>query len=175
MDNHFDVIGSVLPKKDGIAKVTGKEVYASDVEIPDMMYAVVLRSTVAHAEIKSIDTSEAEAMGAVCLVPDDVPQVYYNERIVSIPEKTYRDRLVLPKKVRHYGEAIAAVAAETEEEAFAAMQKIKVEYEELPVYTDPLEALKPGAAPIYESVFLGENKLDVENNVACERNINVGI
>ncbi|MDW7730139.1 MAG: molybdopterin cofactor-binding domain-containing protein [Bacillota bacterium] len=175
MDNHFDVIGSVLPKKDGIAKVTGKEIYASDVELPDMMHAVVLRSTVAHAEIKSIDTSEAEAMGAICLVPDDVPQVYYNERIVSIPEKTYRDRLVLPRKVRHYGEAIAAVAAETEEEAFAAMQKIKVEYKELPFYTDPLEANKPGAAPIYESVFLGENKFDVVNNVACERNITVGI
>ena len=98
MDNHFDVIGSVLPKKDGIAKVTGKEVYASDVEIPDMMYAVVLRSTVAHAEIKSIDTSEAEAMGAVCLVPDDVPQVYYNERIVSIPEKPTVIALFSPEK-----------------------------------------------------------------------------
>lgn len=175
MDSQFDVISAVMPKKDGIAKVTGKEVYASDVALPDMMYAVVLRSTVAHANIKSIDTREAEAMGAICLVPDDIPEVYYNERIVSVPDKTFRDRLVLPKKVRHYGEAIAAVAAETEADAFKAMQKIKVEYEELPLYIDPAEANKPGASPIFESVFLGDNPFEVVNNVACERNITVGI
>lgn len=175
MEKNFDVVGIVLPKKDGVAKVTGKEVYASDITLPDMMYAVVLRSTVAHAEIKSIDTSEAEKMGAVCITPEDTPGHYYNERIVSIPSKTYRDRLVLPKKVRHYGEAIAAVAADTEEEAYAAMQKIKVEYQELPFYIEPEEAMKPDAEPLYDSVYLGDNDFPVINNVACERNISVGI
>jgi xanthine dehydrogenase molybdenum-binding subunit len=175
MERNFDVVGKVLPKKDGIAKVTGKEKYSSDIDLPDMMHAVVLRSTVAHAEIISIDTGEAEKMGAVCLVPDDVPKDYYNERIVSIPDKTYRDRLVLPRKVRHYGEAIAAVAADSEELAFAAMQKIKVEYKELPFYVSPEEAMQPGAAPIYETVFLGREQQPVINNVACERNITVGL
>jgi len=99
-----------------------------------------------------------------------------NERIVSIPDKTYRDRTVLPKdKVRHVGESIAACAAETEEEAFAALKKIKVEWGKKwePVVT--LDGAMDSKAPaIYDHVYLGEEKVDIKNNLACERNIVVG-
>ncbi|GAH63358.1 unnamed protein product, partial [marine sediment metagenome] len=111
----FEFIGKRFDIKN-IGKVTGEEVYSCDVNIPGQLCAVVLRSPYPHAEIKKIDYTEAEKMGAICIGSDDVPNTLYNERIVSIPDKTYRDRTVLPKdKVRHVGEAVAACAAETEE------------------------------------------------------------
>ncbi|MDN5344078.1 MAG: xanthine dehydrogenase molybdenum-binding subunit [Clostridia bacterium] len=170
----FQVIGKVLPRKDGIAKVCGQETYPSDVVVPHMLYGVTLRSPYPHAEILRVDTSAAEAMGAVCVTPDDVPEVIYNERTVSIPEKTYCDRRVLPRRARHVGEAIVAVAAETEEIAFKAMQAIKVEYKVLPPVLDLERAMAPGAPALYEEIYLGDQKIAVENNVACERIITVG-
>jgi len=110
----FKTVGKVARRKDGLAKVTGVEVYASDVELPYMFHARVLRSPHAHARIVSIDTSAAEKMGAVCLTPDDVPDIRYNERQVSVPVKTFRDRTVLPRVVRQVGEGVVAVAAQTE-------------------------------------------------------------
>ncbi|MEG1660944.1 MAG: hypothetical protein RR332_00370, partial [Clostridiales bacterium] len=118
------VIGKNTPRIDGPAKVSGTQQYASDIIIPGMMYAVTLRSPYPHAEILSIDTSEAEAMGAVCLTYGDIVPVVYNERSVSVPDATYRDRTVLPKKARHVGEPIAAVAADTEELAYKAMKTL---------------------------------------------------
>lgn len=80
--------------------------YASDIMIPGMLYSAVLRSPYPHAEILSIDTSEAEAMGAVCLTYQDIKPVVYNERSVSTPSGTYRDRTILPNKARHVGEPL---------------------------------------------------------------------
>ncbi|MDT8902612.1 xanthine dehydrogenase family protein molybdopterin-binding subunit [Anaeroselena agilis] len=171
---NFRVIGKVLPRKDAVAKVCGREAFASDVVIPNMLHAVTLRSPYPHADIVGIDTSAAEAMGAVCLVPDDVPDFIYNERTVSIPEKTYRDRRVLPRRARHVGEAIAAVAAETEELAFRALQALKVEYRVLPAVLDAEFAMSPAAAPLYEEVLLGDETVKVNSNIACERNIVIG-
>jgi xanthine dehydrogenase molybdenum-binding subunit len=170
----YRVIGKVHPRKDGIAKVCGQETYASDVVVANMLYAVTLRSPHPHAEIVSMDTSAAEAMGAVCITPDEVPDLIYNERTVSIPEKTYRDRRVLPRRVRNVGEAIAAVAAETEELAFRAMQSIKVEYKLLPAVLDMDQALAPGTTALYDEVFLGKERIEIANNIACARNIVVG-
>lgn len=170
----YRVIGKVLPRKDAVAKVCGKEVFASDVTVPNMLYAVTLRSPYPHADILSMDTTEAEAMGAVCITPDDVPDIIYNERTVSIPEKTYRDRRVLPRRVRHVGEAIAAVAAETEELAFRALRSIKVTYKELPPVLDAVTATTAEAAPLYEHIFLGNETIQVKQNIACERDIVIG-
>jgi len=72
------------------------------------------------------------------------------------------------------GEAVAAVAAETEELAEQAARAIKVEYDVLPVLTDPIEAMKPGAVPIYDTVLWGENEIEIERNIACDRSIEQG-
>lgn len=172
----FQVIGKVLQRKDGVAKVCGQETYPSDVVVPHMLYGVTLRSPYPHAEILSVDTSAAEAMGAVCVAPDApcIPNLIYNERIVSIPEKTYCDRRVLPLRARHVGEAIVGVAAETEELAFKAMQAVKVEYKVLPAVMDLDQAMSEGAQALYEDIYLGDQKLAVKNNVACERIITIG-
>lgn len=171
----FEFIGKRFDIKN-IGKVTGEEIYSCDVNIPGQLCAVVLRSPYPHAEIKKIDYTKAEKMGAICIGPNDVPDTLYNERIVSIPDKTYRDRTVLPKdKVRHVGEAVAACAAETEEEAFAALKKIKVEWGKK---WEPLinikEAMEANAPRIYDHVYLGEEKVDIKKNIACERDVEVG-
>ncbi len=167
----YYVIGKRTVRKDGVAKVTGREVFASDVSLPHMMQAVVVRSPYPHAEILSVDTSEAEKLGAVCLTYEDVPKVVYNERIVSIPEKTYRDRTVLASRVRHVGEAVAAVAAGTLEQALEAAATLKIEFAQLPAVLSVDEA---GKTSIYESVLLGDQELPVSGNVACTRTIAVG-
>ncbi len=170
----MSVIGKNTPRIDGPAKVSGKQQYASDIIIPGMMYAVTLRSPYPHAEILSIDTSEAEAMGAVCLTYEDIIPVIYNERSVSVPAATYRDRTVLPKKARHIGEPIAAVAADTEELAYKAMQALKVEYKVLDAVYEPEEAMKDGAPQLYDKIYFGDEEVIVKNNIGVVRNIDEG-
>ncbi len=165
----YHVLGKATRRKDGVARVTGQEKYTPDITLPRMLHGRVLSSPYAHARIKSVDASAAEAMGAVVLTWDDIPHVCYNERIITIPSVLHKDHFVLADKVRRMGEAVAAVAAETEALAEKAVRAIKVDYEVLPVLVDPFEAMKPGAEPIYDTVFWGPNEIAIENNVACER------
>ena len=168
------MIGVNTPRSDGAAKASGTMQYASDLIIPGMLYGACLRSPYPHAEIVSIDTSEAEAMGAVCLTYQDVPKTVYNERSVSTPSGTYRDRTILPWKARHVGEPIAAVAAETEELAFKALRALKVEYKVLPAVFEPEDALKDGAPQLYDTIYLDEQEIKVKNNIGVIRNIYEG-
>ena len=170
----YHTLGKTAPRKDGIAKVTGRERYTVDVSLPRMLHGRILSSPYAHARIKSIDVSEAKAMGAVVITFDDIPQVCYNERIITIPTVLHKDHYVLADKVRRMGEAVAAVAAETEALAEKAVRAIKVEYEVLPVLTDPIEAMKPGAEPIYSKVLWGDKEIEIENNIACAREVKEG-
>ncbi|MBU0595625.1 molybdopterin-dependent oxidoreductase, partial [Candidatus Bipolaricaulota bacterium] len=157
-----------------MARVTGAELYTTDISLPRMLHGRILSSPYAHAKIVSIDTSAAEAMGATVLTFADVPKVRYNERIITIPPVLHKDHYVLADKVRRMGEAVAAAAAETEELAERAVRAIRVEYEVLRPVLDPEEAMKPGAPAIYDKVLFGEDEIKIANNVACSRDISVG-
>lgn len=174
MQRSFNILGKVTPRKDGVARVTGQERYPSDVILPRMLYGRILSSPYAHARIKHIDASEAEAMGAVVITWDDVPHTRFNQRIITIPPVLHKDFTVLADKVRRMGEPVAAVAAKTEYLAEQAVRAIKVEYEPLPVLTDPFEAMKPGAIPIHETVLWGDKEIEIESNIACTREIEEG-
>ncbi len=170
----FKTIGDASWRKDGIAKVTGSEKYAPDISVDRMWYGRVLRSPHAHARIVSVDTSAAEALGAVCLTYADVPHTRYNERIVSTPPCLYRDRTVVADKARHVGEALVGVAAPTEALAEKALRLIKIEYEVLEVITTMDQARKDGADPIHDTVLLDGVDKPIVNNVAVRRTIDVG-
>ena len=170
----YHAVGKQAIRKDGFAKVTGQEIYTSDVTLPRMLHARVLRSAHPHARIAKIDPSAAERLGAVCLTFKDIPKIKYNERLVSIPRSTYKDRFMLAEKACHVGEAIAAVAAETEELAEKALGLIRVEYEPYPAVFDPLAALKPGAPVLHESIVVGDEERKIENNIAAAREIREG-
>jgi xanthine dehydrogenase molybdenum-binding subunit len=168
------IVGRVTPRKDGFARVTGQELYTVDLSLPRMLHGRILSSPYAHARVKSIDVSAAEAMGAVVITFDDIPKVRYNERIITIPKMLHRDHYVLADKVRRMGEAVAAVAAESEELAEQAVRTIRVEYEVLPVLIDPVQAMAPGAVPIYDTVLWGDEEIEITNNIACERHVDEG-
>jgi xanthine dehydrogenase molybdenum-binding subunit len=172
--SHFEILGKDSRRKNAVARVTGQEVYSVDVTLPRMLHGRVLVSPYAHARIGDIDTSRAEAMGAVVITFRDLPKVRYNERIITTPPVLHKDFYVLADRVRYRGEAVTAVAAETEELAEKAVRAIKVEYEPLPVLTDPLEALKLEAEPIYHTVLWGERAVDIETNIACQRDVEEG-
>jgi xanthine dehydrogenase molybdenum-binding subunit len=174
MSETFLNIGTDTRRKDGVSRVTGAEQYTCDLFLPGMWHAVTLRSPYPHADILSVDAREAEAMGAVVLTADDVPDAWYNERGVSVPDKTFRDRRVLPRKARQVGEAIVAVAAPTEELAFKALRALKVEYKILPPVLDAEEGMKSGSAALYDFIYFGREKVEIRSNIACEREIHVG-
>ena len=170
----YRVLGKDTIRKDGIAKVTGQEKYASDISFPNMLHARMLKSPHPHARVKSIDVSAAEALEAYTITFEEIPEVKYCPRLVSTPDSTYKDWRVLTGKPLYVGDPVAAVAAETEEEAQAALEVVKVEYETLDAVFDALESIEPGREPLHGEIILEDEVLKVENNVACELEIEEG-
>lgn len=143
------MIGQDIPIRDAAMKVTGELKYTADLEFSRMLHAKVLFSPVAHAKIKRIDTSQAEALAGVHAVVCylNAPDTAYNSCGEEIDgDKTER---IFDDTVRYVGDKVAAVAADTVKIAEQAVKLIQVEYEELPFYTDPKEALKEDAYPIH--------------------------
>ncbi|NDZ81834.1 molybdopterin-dependent oxidoreductase [Streptomyces sp. SID10853] len=141
-------IGESTLRPDGTLKVTGEFAYSSDMWHEDMLWGFTLRSTTAHAEIKSIDVSEALATSGVysVLTYDDLPTEVKNYGL------EIQDTPVLAHgKVRHHGEPVALVAADHPETARRAAAKIKIEYAELPVITDEASATGPDALLVHEA------------------------
>ncbi|MFG3198661.1 xanthine dehydrogenase family protein molybdopterin-binding subunit [Streptomyces sp. NPDC048208] len=140
-------IGASTLRPDGILKVTGEFAYSSDLWHEDMLWGHLLRSTLAHAEIVSVDTSEALAMPGVhaVLTYDDLPADVrtYGLEIQDTP-------VLAHGKVRHHGEPVAVVAADHPETARRAAAKIRIEYRELPVITDESSATAPDAVLVHE-------------------------
>ncbi|MDP6958730.1 MAG: molybdopterin-dependent oxidoreductase, partial [Planctomycetota bacterium] len=123
----YRVIGTPVRKVDGMSKCLGVDQYADDIFLPRMIYAKIHRSPVAHALIKSIDTSKAEAMPGVfaVLTGKEMPIPF---GILPISQD---EHALCFDKVRFIGDPVAAVAAVDEATAFDAMNAIEVEYEKL--------------------------------------------
>ncbi|QHC24795.1 xanthine dehydrogenase family protein molybdopterin-binding subunit [Streptomyces sp. GS7] len=140
-------IGASTLRPDGTLKVTGEFAYSSDMWHEDMLWGFTLRSTEAHAEIVSIDTSEALATSGVyaVLTYDDLPTDVKNYGL------EIQDTPVLAHgKVRHHGEPVALVAADHPETARRAAAKIRIEYRQLPLVTDEASATAEGAPLVHE-------------------------
>ncbi|MFI9645021.1 xanthine dehydrogenase family protein molybdopterin-binding subunit [Streptomyces sp. NPDC052040] len=141
-------IGESTLRPDGTLKVTGAFAYSSDMWHEDMLWGQILRSTVAHAEIVSIDTAEALATPGVYAVMtyDDLPTEvrHYGLEIQDTP-------VLAHGRVRHHGEPVAIVAADHPETARRAAARIRVEYRELPVITDEASATAPDAVLLHEN------------------------
>ena len=140
----FKYIGKDFPRPDAVDKVTGLSHYIDDLYLPGMLYAAILRPDYAHARIVSIETAEAEAMpGVVKVVTGEGCTIHYGDNIKDLTPMAV-------DRVRHIGEPVAAVIADTPWHARAALEKIKVTYDPLPVYTDAREAMKEEALLIHE-------------------------
>ncbi|MFQ5888945.1 MAG: xanthine dehydrogenase family protein molybdopterin-binding subunit [Gemmatimonadota bacterium] len=151
--DEFRVLGRRNRRTDGLAMSTGKEVYTDDIVLPGMLHGKILRSTEPHARIRSIDVSEAEALEGVhaVITGKDMPIPY------GIIPWTRDEHALALDRVRFVGDAVAAVAAVDEDTANAALDLIDVEYEPLPYYLDPEEALAHPENPIHQPGKPGRN------------------
>lgn len=170
------IFGGRYPRPQGVAKVMGVADYAEDYtqKISDDMIHLALKFTdYRHANLLSIDTSEAEKMPGVIKIftADDVDGG--NDRGSAFPhphsQGSFHCRSLAKDKVYRAGDVIAMVAADTREHAREAAKKIKVEYEPLPVYENYLESCRPDAVQIqdcpnafcYQPVLKGEKAEDI--------------
>ena len=135
-------VNQPIRKKDAMALVTGKPVYTDDIAPKACLVVKVLRSPHAHAEILEIKKDIAEKLpGIVCVLTyEDVPQKRFTMAGQTYPEPSPYDRLILDKRVRFVGDAVAIVAGETEKAVNQAMKVIKVKYDVLEPVLDFHEA-----------------------------------
>ena len=165
-------VGVPSPRIEGEEKVGGKALYAVDVMLPNLLWVKVLRSPIAHGRIKKIDSAEAQKLPEVkvILTGQDIAGTKIGKKIVDMP-------LLAEGVVRYIGEKVVAVAAETEEAAERAVDLIDVEYEELPVVADPLEAAGSRALLLHPQVaeYKGLlHKIEVPSNVFVHLTWNKG-
>ncbi len=145
-------IGRSIPRVDARAKVTGDAKYPGDLAMDGMLHASILFAGRPHARILRIDTEDAAALPGVAAIftARDVP---VNERGLQIPDQPVLCGPGSAKPgadiVRFVGDQVAVIVAETKSVASKARGLIRVEYENLPVITDPFEALEPGAFQIH--------------------------
>ena len=140
------VVGTRQPRIDAYERVSGTAVYPSDVVLPDMLYGAILRCPHPHARVKKVDLAAARSVpGVRAVLAGDSPEAdlrwYYTRQVFT--------RLFDPT-CRFEGEAVAAVAAETPQQAQDALRAIRVEYEVLPFLAEASQALAPDAPPIAE-------------------------
>ncbi len=136
MKNQF--VNKPVRKKDAMALVTGKPVYTDDIAPKDCLICKVLRSPIAHGIIEEINTAIAEKVpGVECILTyEDNPGGRFTMAGQTYPEPSPYDRLILDKRVRYVGDAVAIVAGDDEKAVDKALKLIKVKYREIPAILD---------------------------------------
>src|SRR5437868_4383074 len=150
--NVTSLIGASVPKPDALGKVTGATLYPADLVRADMLRAKIVFAQRPHARIRSIDASRALAHPGVVAVftAADVPHNAYG--LVDADQPAF-----CADKVRYVGDRVALVVAESVEAAEEGAKLVDVEYEDLPVVSDPRRALDPDTSLVQE--HLGTNLL----------------
>ena len=153
-------IGKSIKRVEDRRFITGKGKYTDDIILPGMTYAYLVRSPYAHAKINGVDTSAAKSMEGVVAVftgkdiaDSGVGGVPAGWQVDFKNGDTMREPphpLLVADKVRHPGDAVAIVIAETREIAKDAAEAVEVDYEELDAVTDAAEAMKEGAPQVHD-------------------------
>lgn len=146
------IVGSTVPRTDGIAKVKGLATYGDDIVMKDMLYGVCRYVDITSGTIESLDLSEAQNVPGVVRIAtwDDIP----GEKHIGVVIPDYPP--VIDREICFRGDVVALVAAETYEAACSAAEKIKITYQPAAPITSPREALLPEARLIHK---------DRENNI----------
>jgi carbon-monoxide dehydrogenase large subunit len=153
-------IGQGVPRFEDPRLVRGGGHYTDDVKLPGMAYAVVLRSPHGHARIKSLDVSAAKsAPGVLAVITGadwkaagfgDLPSHGGLKRRDGSPMFKPRYPVIAETRVRFIGDPVAFIVAETPSQALDALELVQAEYQELPAVTTIEDAIKPGAARVYD-------------------------
>src|SRR5947208_10867285 len=144
--SEFSVIGKPVALIDSAGKTTGAGKYTDDLSLPGMLIGKILHSPYPHAVIKRIDSTRALALDGVVgvVTGQDAPNKY------GILPVGHDETALAVDKVRYVGDNVACVVAESESIAEQALELIDVEYEPLPAYFDPEEAMKAESDLIHE-------------------------
>ena len=167
-EKFFRHIGKPIERKEDARLLTGKGRFSDDFHLPGQTYAALVRSPYAHAEIRSIDVTEARNSPGVLAVltggdcaADNLAPIPHS----PVPSTKFDMKLTGPngskpfisphhllpvRKVRFVGEAVALVVAETKAQALDAVEKVVVDYAELPHVTESWEAIAPGAPAVWD-------------------------
>ena len=156
MPTQYNIVGTKQRRVDAWGKVTGRAKFAEDYNVAHQLIGRVLRARHPHARILRIDTSKAERLPGVAtvLTAKDVP----GSKVFGIV--TQNQYILAEDVTRYLGDGVALVAAASREVADEALSLIKVDYEPLPIVSDPEEAMRPDAPKIH-----GENNVFVHHKV----------
>ncbi|HKX08845.1 MAG TPA: xanthine dehydrogenase family protein molybdopterin-binding subunit [Stellaceae bacterium] len=156
-----DGIGAAVRRKEDARFLRGRGNYTDDINRPGQLYAYILRSPHAHADLGAIDTSKAKrAPGVVAvftgadLAADNVgglPCGWLIKNKDGSPMVEPPHPVLAQGRVRHVGDPVAVVIAESRNQAKDAAEQISVSYKELPAITDAAEAIKPGKPQLFEA------------------------
>jgi xanthine dehydrogenase YagR molybdenum-binding subunit len=152
-DREFSVVGKATPRLDGSNKVTGRAKYTYDINLPHMLWLKILRSPYPHARVQSISTRRARALPGVRLVltPQNIPDIPFHNQQSKLLDTT----------MRHVGDEVAVVVADTEAIANEAVNLIDVDYEELPSVLDAEQAMEDSAPVIHGNSNIHDDKPSV--------------
>src|SRR3989442_14201192 len=153
-------VGKSVNRREDPRILAGRGTYVDDIKLPGLLHAAVLRSTHAHARIKSIDTSAARRAPGVVAVLTGPEALEYVSPMPAFCAETVVQHAVATERVRFVGEAVAAVAATSRYAAEDACQLISVEYEPLPAASGPNAPLQSDAPRLHDTL---------ESNVVFER------
>ena len=176
----YKYVGQRTIRPDGFDKVTGRANYAADFSLPGMLWGKILRSPYAHARIKGVDTSKAEALPGVLSVATHA-DFHKAEGNLEAGESTMDVRdlsrnILADDKVLYHGHAIAAVAAYSERLAEEALDLIEVDYEVLPHVLDIEAAMQDDAPILHDDLFTKglEEKPEKPSNIATRAHMKLG-
>jgi putative selenate reductase molybdopterin-binding subunit len=170
----MDVVGRPEVKVDAVRLAKGNPAFTDDIEPRGMLYAKLLTSPHAHARILDIDDSKARALPGVheILHYKNTPRIKYASGGQSWPNPHPHDQVSFDDKVRHVGDRVAVVAADTPEIAEAATRLIEVRYEVLPAIFDERHAMDDGAPVIHDeedTVEIHDRERNVVHHIAAQR------
>ncbi len=155
VNQEFDVVGTRPIRHDGADKVTGRARYGADYKASDLLFGKVLRSPYAHARIKSIDTSRAEALEGVraIVTSADFPSAGSDK-----PTRRYqRNNVLAGDKALYVGQAVVGVAAVNDHVAEEALALIHIDYEVLPPVTSAPQGMAPDAPILHDEMRTDES------------------
>ena len=153
-----DVLGSPVKRVEDPRFITGKGRYLDDIKLTGMVHLAILRSPYAHANIRSVDTTRAKTMPGVLTVIvgadipwNPLPMAWPAGGSSGITNNVSTPRVLATDSVKWTGEGVAAVVAETPEQAIDALEAIEVDYEPLPTVVDAEKATQPGAPQLHDN------------------------
>jgi carbon-monoxide dehydrogenase large subunit len=153
-----DVLGAPIKRTEDPRFITGKGRYLDDIKLQSMTHLAILRSPYAHANIRSVDTSKAKTMPGVLAVfvgadipYNPLPMAWPAGGSAGIQNNVNTPRILATDSVKWTGEGVAAVVAETPEQAFDALEAIDVDYEPLAAVVDAEKAIQEDAPQLHEN------------------------